>query len=98
LKRDKWDALTQEEKEKFAPVCPDFVVEFCTDYDDWRQLQTKMQEYLDNGCQLGWLIDLNDWQVEIYRIGKKIEVLNNPENLEGEDVLPGFILDLAAIT
>lgn len=97
LKRDKWDALTKEQKEKFAPVCPDFIVEFCTDYDDWRQLQKKMQEYLDNGCQLGWLIDLNDWQVEIYRFGKNIEVLNNPASLSGEDVLPGFILDLAAI-
>ena len=56
-----------------------------------------MQEYLDNGVQLGWLIEPSAKKVEIYRLGKQVEILNNPQTLSGEDVLPGFSLDLAEI-
>lgn len=94
LKREKWDALTAEEQEVFAPVCPDFVVEFRTSNDDLKRLQNKMQEYLDNGARLGWLIDLETWLVEIYRPNHDVEILHLSTTLSGEDVLPGFVFSL----
>lgn len=97
LKRDRWDALTQEQKEIFAPVCPDFIVELYSDVDCLKRLQDKMHEYLDNGTKLSWLIDLETHKVEIYRQGQEVEVLENPVSLSGEDVLPGFILNLESI-
>ncbi|MDZ8056474.1 MAG: Uma2 family endonuclease [Aulosira sp. ZfuVER01] len=97
LKRDKWDALTQEQKEKFAPVCPDFVVELRSASDCLQRLQNKMQEYLDNGSRLGWLIDLENQRVEIYRHNQDVEVLQSPTSLSGEDILPGFVLNLKGI-
>jgi len=97
LKRDRWDVLTQEQKEKFAPVCPDFVVELYSAANDWKRLQAKMYEYLDNGTRLGWLIDLETKKVEIYRQGQDVEVLENPATLSGEDVLLGFVLNLESI-
>lgn len=97
LKRDRWDALTQEQKEKFAPVCPDFVVELCSDTDYWKRLQEKMREYRHNGARLGWLIDLETQKVEIYRPNQDVEVLESPATLSGESVLPGFILNLDSI-
>lgn len=97
LKREKWEALTQEQKEKFAPVCPDFVVELRSACDCLKRLQDKMQEYRDNGARLGCLIDLETQKVEVYRQGKEVEVLEYPNSLLGEDVLPGFVLNLELI-
>lgn len=97
LKRDKWDALTQEEKDKFPPVCPDFVVELRSQTDCLKRLQNKMCEYLDNGARLGWLIDLETQQVEIYCPGQEVEVLESPASLSGENVLPGFVMNLESI-
>jgi Uma2 family endonuclease len=97
LKRDKWDALTQEQKEKFAPVCPDFIAELYFDVDCLKRLQDKMHEYLENGAKLGWLIDLETQKVEIYRQGQEVEILENPVTLSGEDVLPSFMLNLESI-
>lgn len=97
LKRDKWDALSQAQKERFAPVCPDFVVELRSNTDCLQRLQDKMQEYRDNGASLGWLIDLETYQVEIYRFGQEVEVLKSPTTLSGETILPGFILNLESI-
>ncbi|MFN9176464.1 MAG: Uma2 family endonuclease [Synechocystis sp.] len=97
LKREKWESLTPEQRQKFVPLCPDFVVELRSPSDDLKPLQEKMQEYQENGAQLGWLIDRQTRTVEIYRPGQAVEVLNNPESLSGETVLPGFILELAAI-
>lgn len=97
LKREKWDALTQEQKEKFAPVCPDFVVELRSACDCLKRLQDKMQEYRDNGARLGWLIDLETRQVEIYRQAQEVKVLESPVSLSGEDVLPELVLKLEAI-
>jgi Uma2 family endonuclease len=97
LKRERWEILTQEQKEKFSPVCPDFVVEFCSDTDDLKRLQDKMREYLENGARLGWLIDFETQKVEIYRQGQEVEVLENPVSLSGEEVLPGFVLKLESI-
>jgi Uma2 family endonuclease len=90
----RWDALTLAQRQGFAPLCPDFVLELASATDDIEDLRAKMQEYLDNGCRLGWLIDAKTRQVEIYRPGQPIEVLQAPVTLSGEEVLPGFVLDL----
>lgn len=93
----RWQALTLEERESFAPVVPDFVIELRSKSDSLKTLQAKMQEYIDNGCRLGWLINPQDKQVEIYRLSSEKEVLNNPQELSGEDVLPSLVLDLKEI-
>jgi Uma2 family endonuclease len=82
---------------KFPSVVPDFVMELRSDTDRLSDLQQKMQEYRDNGVRLGWLINPQDRQVEIYRQGQDVEILENPLSLSGEDVLPGFMLDLQSI-
>ncbi|NJL89513.1 MAG: Uma2 family endonuclease [Coleofasciculaceae cyanobacterium SM2_1_6] len=94
IANDRWAALTLEEQERFAPICPDFVIELRSRTDTLSQLQEKMQEYLASGLRLGWLINPQDQQVEIYRQNQPIEILLLPTNLSGEDVLPGFILEL----
>lgn len=101
VKLARWDALSKEEKKRFPPLCPDFVVELRSETDSLEKLRTKMREYENNGVLLGWLIDPQTPLVEIYRYGKDVEVLNfdfdNPPKLSGEDILPGFILDLQII-
>ena len=98
VSRDRWEALTPSEKEGFAPLCPDFVVELRSKTDSLANLQAKMREYIDNGARLGWLIDPQNCRVEIYRSkGKTVEILDQPETLSGEAVLPGFILSLTRI-
>ncbi|HEY9615754.1 MAG TPA: Uma2 family endonuclease [Microcoleaceae cyanobacterium] len=94
IRRDRWNALTPAQKQRFPPICPDFVIELRSVTDELQPLQTKMQEYLDNGLQLGWLINPQDQQVEIYRPGHSIEVLPTPSVLKGDPVLPGFELHL----
>ena len=97
----KWDSLTQKQKEGFPPIVPDFVIELVSPSDlrnqRYEDLQNKMQEYLDNGVKLGWLIEPKAKKVEIYRLGKQVEVLSNPKTLSGEAILPGFNLDLSNI-
>jgi Uma2 family endonuclease len=90
----RWEALTPEQQERFPPICPDFVIELRFRTDGLEPLQEKMQEYLDSGLRLGWLINPQDSQVEIYRPNQPIEVISFPAQLSGEDILPGFILDL----
>ncbi|MGJ5628880.1 Uma2 family endonuclease [Nostoc sp. CALU 1950] len=97
VKIERWNALTPEQQEKFAPICPDFVVELRSRTDSLKELQEKMQEYIENGAQLGWLIDRKNKRVEIYRSGKDVEILDNPVSLSGENVLPGFVLNLQQI-
>ena len=96
-----WDTLTPQEKRGFPPLVPDFVIELVSPSDlknqRYEDLQAKMQEYLDNGVKLGWLIEPSAKIIEIYRSGQQVEILNNPQTLSGEDVLPGFILDLSEI-
>ena len=94
---NKWNSLTPEQQKKFIPLSPDFVIELMSPSDELEKTQDKMQEYMDNGTRLAWLINRQDQQVEIYRQGKTVEILNSPNNLSGEDILPGFILDLAPI-
>ena len=97
IQQERWDKLTQEEKEKFPPIAPDFVLELKSKTDSLKEVQKKMQEYMDNGVKLGWLINTEKKQVEIYRQGQEKEVLDNPQTLSGDDILPGFRLDLALI-
>ena len=89
--------MTPEQTGTFANICPDFVVELRSGSDSLKPLQEKMQEYMDNGAKLGWLIDPQNRQVEIYRPGLKVEVLANPTELSGEEVLPGFVLNLRRV-
>ena len=94
IANERWVTLTLEQQEKFAPICPDFVIELRSRTDSLSQLQEKMQEYLDSGLRLGWLIDPQNQQVEIYRQNQSKEILSLPTTLLGEDVLPGFTLEL----
>lgn len=93
IKLERWNALSSEEQETFPPICPDFVVELRSRTDSLTQLQLKMQEYLKSGLRLGWLIDPKNQRVEIYRQNRDKEVRYSPA-MSGEDVLPGFVLDL----
>lgn len=93
--QERWNALTPEEQEQFPPLCPDFVIELRSKSDRLGPLQAKMLEYLDSGLRLGWLINPQDQTVEIYRVGKAVEVVQLPATVSGEDVLPGFVLDLS---
>ncbi len=101
IKLERWHQLTQKQQDGFPPIAPDFVIELVSPSDlknqRYEDLQAKMQEYLDNGVKLGWLIEPQGKTVEIYRLGQPVEVLNNPQTLSGEDILPGFILDLSDI-
>lgn len=97
VRRDRWDALTQQQKEGFAPLCPDFVVELRSKTDRLPTLQEKMQEYINNGMRLGWLIDRQSKRVEIYRLEGEVQIIEKPEALTGEEILPGFVLLLKSI-
>ncbi len=94
ISNERWDSLTLEQQEKFAPICPDFVIELRSRTDALNQLQSKMQEYLNSGLKLGWLIDPQNQQVEIYRQNKAREIVLLPTTLSGENILPSFSLDL----
>ncbi|UNU26578.1 Uma2 family endonuclease [Microcoleus vaginatus] len=95
--RTRWEALTPKQRKGFVPLCPDFVVELRSASDSLSTLQTKMREYIDNGARLGWLIDPQNQRVEIYRQQTEVEILINPTELSGEDVLPGFVLNLRRV-
>ncbi len=95
IQRERWEALTPEQRRKFPPIPPDFVIELRSATDDLQMLRQKMQEYLDAGVKLGWLINPQQQQVEIYCQGQNVEVRNLPTELSGENVLPGFNLILS---
>ncbi|MDF0553578.1 Uma2 family endonuclease [Kamptonema sp. UHCC 0994] len=97
VRQDRWDALTREQQDGFAPICPDFVLELRSKNDNMEPQRVKMREYIENGARLGWLIDRKNKKVEIYRPGQDVEVLDNPTTLSGENVLPGFVLDLTEV-
>jgi Uma2 family endonuclease len=94
---ERWESLTPEQRRKYPPLCPDFVIELRSETDSLSVLQKKMQEYISNGARLGWLIDPRNRRVEIYRPHQAVEILESPTSLSGEDVLPGFILQLTQI-
>lgn len=93
----RWNALSLEQREKFPPIAPDFVLELMSPSDSLSETQAKMEEYMNAGVKLGWLIDRKTRHVEIYRQGQPKEVLESPESLSGEDILIGFTLDLQMI-
>jgi Uma2 family endonuclease len=95
---ERWNSLSATDRAGFARICPDFVIELRSPSDSLTTLQSKMQEYLANGSKLGWLIDPSTKSVTIYRPGQgSPELLDNPRQLSGEAILPGFTLDLSVI-
>jgi Uma2 family endonuclease len=95
---DRWNALTHEDQKRFAPICPDFVIELMPQSDHLPNLQTKMREWMTNGCRLGWLINADTKEAYIYRADGSVNALQGAETvLSGEDVLPNFHLSLADI-
>ena len=101
VKLERWETLPHKDRKRFPPLCPDFVIELRSETDSLNELRVKMREYRDNGAILGWLIDPQTPSVEIYRPNQEVETLNFSFNesprLSGEEVLPGFILDLTPI-
>ena len=97
VRLEKWDSLSQEQKERFSPFCPDFVVELRSRTDRLPVLFRKMEEYIANGVSLGWLIDPSTRRVYIYRPNEEVVVLENPESVSGEPLLPGFCLKTAEL-
>lgn len=94
VERSRWQALTPEQRQKFPPIAPDFVIELRSPTDSLAMLQEKMQEYMTSGVRLGWLVNPQDQQVEIYRPGQANEIRSLPTQLSGETVLPGFVLTI----
>ena len=94
---ERWEALSNEDREAFAPICPDFVIELRSRSDRVKNLNQKMIDYLANGVRLAWLIDPYERQAYVYRPNREMEGLAEPASLSGEDVLPGFVLDLKPI-
>ena len=97
MRRERWDALTNEQKKSFAPICPDFVVELRSNSDRLKALQAKMEEYIANGAKLGWLIDPKTKKVHIYKPNAPVQILDNPSEVSGEPLLKGFVLKLSGI-
>jgi Uma2 family endonuclease len=97
IRLERWETLTPKQRQGYPPISPDFVIELRSPTDDLSELQSKMQEYCENGVRLGWLLDPQNQRVEIYRPGQAVEVLQSPLSLSGEDVLPGFTLNLDRI-
>ena len=98
IKSGRWDNLTAKQKQGFPPICPDFVIELRSQSDALKPLQNKMQEYLASGLSLGWLINPQNNQVEIYRCGCDVEIVQLPNLLDGENVLPGFTMSLPSFS
>jgi len=97
VERWRWEALSSEQRRKFPPLCPDFVLELLSPTDSLAQARCKMQEYVDSGARLGWLIDPQNRRIEVYRPNCAVEVLDDPSQLSGKDILPGFTLDLKQV-
>ncbi len=101
MTQERWQALSPEQRRRFPPLCPEFVVELGSESDSLAKLRAKMQEYRGNGARLSWLIDPQTPLVEIYRPAQDVEIINfsfdKPPTLSGENILPGFVLDLSPI-
>ena len=94
VRNERWNKLTADEQEQFPPICPDFVIELRSRTDSIKDLEAKMEEYIANGAQLGWLIDPLERRVHIYRPAAEPDVLDDPKNVSGEPLLKGFVLDV----
>jgi len=97
IKRERWDSLTAQQKKTFSPICPDFVIELRSASNTLTELHLKMLEYIENGASLGWLIDPFKRQVYVYRPNEDVVVLDNPETVSGDPLLPGFKLNLTEV-
>lgn len=97
LKNERWNSLSEEEQEGILPVCPDFVIELRSRTDSLKELQDKMNEYIENGAQLGWLIDPNEKKVYVYRPNTEVETFDDPQEVSGEPLLKGFALKMKEI-
>ncbi len=97
IRKERWEAIPKKQRKKFAPICPDFVVELRSETDALEQLQAKMEEYIANGAELGWLIDPLEKKVHVYRPNTRVKVLNRPKTLSGEPLLKGLKLNLTGI-
>jgi Uma2 family endonuclease len=97
IKKDRWDALREEDQKKFAPIVPDFVIELKSPSDSLRKLRAKMQEYVEAGVKLGWLIDPKTRSVEIYRPHCEVQRIENAKTVSGDPELNGFVMDLASV-
>jgi Uma2 family endonuclease len=97
IKLSRWNALTPDQRRKFPPIAPDFILELRSQTDDLKPLQDKMQEYIDNGVRLGLLLNPKDRKVEIHRPNQPIQILNQPQQIDCNPELPGFILNLTGI-
>lgn len=97
VRRDRLAELAPEQKRKFLPLCPDFVIELRSPTDSLTYVQGKMDEYIENGARLGWLIDPEERKVHVYQPDEKVRVLENSQEVSGDPVLPGFTLDLRRV-
>jgi Uma2 family endonuclease len=97
VKKERWQSLSPEQKRKFAPICPDFVIELRSPTHELETRQQKLQEYIDNGTQLGWLVEPESRQVGIYRCQGQVEICDRPEKLSGEPILSNFEMDLQLV-
>lgn len=97
IRRDRLTTVPQEQQERFLPLCPDFAIELRSSSDTLGAAQSKMREYLDNGLRLGWLIDPFARRVHVYRPGVEVQVLDDPDGVDGDPVLPGFRLRLSSV-
>ena len=97
VRRDRLANLTPGQKQRFLPLCPDFVIELRSPSDPLAPIEAKMREYMENGARLGWLIDPVERNVHVYKPNEPVELLGNPDRLSGEPALPGFVLGLKPI-
>ena len=97
IRSERLDAVPREQQHRFLPLCPDFAIELLSPADSLNRTQAKMREYIDNGLRLGWLIDPLERRVHVYRPGADVQVLDDPDGVDGAPVLPGFRLDLRGI-
>ena len=97
VRREIWEALSEEQQEEFAPICPAFVIELRSSKDSLASLQGKMREYIENGAELGWLFDPKNKRVYVYHPDRPAECLENPSSIIGDPTLPGFVFDPSEI-
>lgn len=97
VSKDRWAALEPSKRRRFAPICPDFVVELMSPSDSRSETRSRLRSFIEHGARLGWLLDPDRREVEVHRPGQPVELLSDPKSLSGEDVLPGFTLDLTGI-
>ncbi len=95
--KERLDKLSSDQRQKFLPIAPDFVIELCSQSDSLSKLKTKMKEYIENGVSLGWLIDSKEQKVYVYRSNEELEILENPTGVSSEPILRGFTLNLKEI-